>query len=183
MRASERAALACARHVIATSTPTASLLAADYGVAPERRSVVAQGTDAAQMQPRCGNGVVALLAVGAVVPRKGYDLLVAALVRLGHLPWRLVIAGDATRDPDAFARLAADIAGLGLADRIVLRGAVAADELAALYASADLFALPSRFEGYGMAFAEAIAHGVPVLGTNVGAIPQTRHRIVRRLLV
>jgi glycosyltransferase involved in cell wall biosynthesis len=42
-----------------------------------------------------------------------------------------------------------------------------------LYASVDLFVLPSRFEGYGMAYAEAIAHGVPVIGTTAGAIPQT----------
>src|SRR5262249_62134780 len=46
-------------------------------------------------------------------------------------------------------------------------------EVAPLSLSADLFVLPSRFEGYGMAYPEAIAHGVPVIGTTAGAIPQT----------
>ena len=88
-------------------------------------------------------------------------------------PWRLVIAGDGGRSPETFAQLEADIARLGLADRVTLRGAVAAEQLASLYASSDLFVLPSRFEGYGMAYAEAIAHGLPVVGTTAGAIPET----------
>ena len=173
LRASERAALACARHVIASSATTARLLAADYHVPSDRLSVVEPGTDRVAARPRANAGKVVLLAVGALIPRKGYDVLVAALARLGHLPWRLVIAGDRGRSPETCRRLEADIATLGLADRISLLGAVSADELASLYASCDLFVLPSRFEGYGMAFAEAIAHGVPVVGTTAGAIPET----------
>ena len=173
LRASERAALACARHVIATSTTTARLLAADYDVPSERLSVVEPGTERVATPQRRVESVIALLAVGAVVPRKGYDVLVAALARLKHLPWRLVIAGDCGRSVDTFRRLVADIAALGLGDRVQLAGTVTAEELASLYASADLFVLPSRFEGYGMAYAEAIAHGVPVIGTNAGAIPET----------
>jgi len=173
LRASERAALACARHVIATSTTTARLLAADYDVPSERLSVVEPGTERVATPPHRVEGVIALLAVGAVVPRKGYDVLVAALARLKHLPWRLVIAGDCGRSVDTFRRLVADVAALGLSDRVRLAGTVTAEELASLYASADLFVLPSRFEGYGMAYAEAIAHGVPVIGTNAGAIPET----------
>ena len=173
LRASERTALACARHVIATSTTTARLLAADYDVPSERLSVVEPGTERVATGPRRVESVIALLSVGAVVPRKGYDVLVAALARLKHLPWRLVIAGDCGRSVDTFRRLVADIAALGLSDRVQLAGTVTAEELASLYAAADLFVLPSRFEGYGMAYAEAIAHGVPVIGTNAGAIPET----------
>ena len=173
LRQSERAALVCARHVVVTSAATARLLAADYDVPAERLSVVEPGTDRNEVPPRESHGVVALLAVGAVVPRKGYDVLVAALARLKDLSWRLLIAGDLGRNPDAAQRLAADIARLGFAERVTMAGAVTPDRLVALYAAADLFVLPSRFEGYGMAYAEAIAHGVPVVGTTAGAIPET----------
>ena len=91
-------------------------------------------------------------------------MLVAALARLRHLPWQLAIAGDCGRSAQTYRQVKADIARLGLADRISLLGAVASDQLAPLYASADLFVLPSRFEGYGMAFTDAIAFGVPVVG-------------------
>jgi glycosyltransferase involved in cell wall biosynthesis len=117
--------------------------------------------------------VVDLLAVGSVVPRKGYDVLVAALARIPDLGWRLVIAGDRERSLETVRRLDAEIANLGLAGRISFAGAVAPQRLMQLYAAADLFVLPSRFEGYGMAYAEAIAHGVPVVGTQAGAVPQT----------
>lgn len=173
LRQSERAALACARRVIATSQATARALAADYDVAAELVSVVEPGTDRGTAAPRTGNGdTVVLLAVGAIVPRKGYDLLVAALATMQDLSWRLVIAGD-RRDPDTARRLEADILHHGLSGRIDLAGAVPAARLSALFAGADLFVLPSRFEGYGMAYTEAIAHGLPVVGTRAGAIPDT----------
>lgn len=174
LRASERAALAHARAVVANSATTARALAADYGVGADRITIAPPGTDRPAIAPRDRAAEeIALLAVGAVVPRKGYDVLIAALAGLAALPWRLTIAGDCGRDPAAVARLKADIAGLGLERRVTIEDAVAADRLADLYAAADLFVLPSRYEGFGMAFAEAIAHGLPVIGTTAGAIPDT----------
>jgi len=174
LRQQERAALACAARVIVTSPATARLLATDYGVAGERISVVRPGSDRANPAPRAGgDGAVSLLAVGAIVPRKGYDVLLAALATLVDLPWRLTVAGDRRRDRECAARLDADIRRLDLAARVDLLGAVAQERLAALYATADLFVLASRFEGYGMAYAEAVAYGVPVVGTTAGAIAET----------
>jgi len=173
LRDSERAALVCARHVIATSVATARLLGAAYGVPAERLTVVRPGTDRVLHAPAREGDVLTMLAVGAIVPRKGYDLLVEALATLKDRPWRMVIVGDPTRSPETAARLVETVARLGLAERIEIVGPVTSERLAGLYAAADLFVLPSRFEGYGMAYTEAIAHGVPVVGTNVGAIPDT----------
>jgi glycosyltransferase involved in cell wall biosynthesis len=169
LRRSEQRALSCARHVIATSPATMQILAQDYRVATEHLSVVEPGTDAAARLPRGRGETVALLSVGAVVPRKGYDVLVAALAKISHLPWRLVIAGDCARSPVTARQLHAQITLSGLDDRIDMRGALASEEMGALYAASDIFVLSSRFEGYGMAFTEAVAHGLPVVATNVGA--------------
>lgn len=173
LRESERAALACTRRVIVTSPSTARTLAADYGVSAERITVAPPGTDRPAFVRRNSAASLSLLAVGAVVPRKGYDVLVEALAGLLGLPWRLIIVGDCSRDPACAARLHADVERLQLRTRVAIEDAAAAERLAALYAAADLFVLPSRHEGFGMAFAEAIAHGLPVIGTTAGAIPDT----------
>jgi glycosyltransferase involved in cell wall biosynthesis len=173
MRASERAALACARHVVVTSTATARLLAADYAVARENITVVVPGLDLATAARGTSNGMVRLLSVGAIVPRKGFDVLIAALATISDLPWHLTIAGDRTRDAVCAARLHADVARYGLGNRVALLGAVSDERISQLYAHSDVFVLASRFEGYGMAFAEALAHGLPVIGTTAGAIPDT----------
>ena len=107
------------------------------------------------------------------MPRKGFDCWSARSRRSSTLPWKLTIAGDLTRDATAAARLHSDIARHGLADRIAVLGAVSAEQLATLYDTADLFVLASYFEGYGMAYSEALAHGLPVIGTRAGAIPDT----------
>jgi glycosyltransferase involved in cell wall biosynthesis len=177
LRRSERAALASVRGVIVTSAATAHLIISDYGVPAERVSVAKPGSDrippAQARSDHRRDGAIQLLSVGAVVPRKGFDVLIAALATLTELPWQLTIAGDLTRDRDTAMRLEADIARHGLQDRISTVGAVSPERLAALYAEADAFVLASYFEGYGMAYAEALAHGLPVIGSHAGAIPDT----------
>ena len=106
------------------------------------------------------------------MPRKGYDVLIAALGAIADLPWRLVIAADTGRSPETARALHAQIARCALPTASTLAGAVTSERLSELYAAADLFVLPSRYEGFGMAFTEAIAHGVPVVGTTAGAIPE-----------
>jgi glycosyltransferase involved in cell wall biosynthesis len=173
LRASERAALAATSQVIVTSAAIARCLVADYAVSAERITVACPGTDQAPMARGSQDGIVRLLSVGAVVPRKGFDVLIAAIATLIDLPWHLTIAGDRSRDPETAAQLDADIRRYDLASRVAVRGVVSPERLAELYAGADLFVLASRFEGYGMAYAEAIARGLPIIGTNAGAIPDT----------
>jgi glycosyltransferase involved in cell wall biosynthesis len=170
---SERDALSAARGVVAVSQATAQLLMDDYDVPPDLISVASPGSDRAAMAEGSRDGVVRLLAIGSLVPRKGYDVLVAALAGLKNLPWQLTIAGDNSRDANTAAQLDADIVQHGLAGRVDVLGAVPEDSLAPLYAKADLFVLASRFEGYGMAYAEALAHGLPIVGTTAGAVPDT----------
>ena len=172
-RASERTALEFARRVIATSATTANFMTMDYGVPAEHITVVRPGNDPVAPAVGSRDGVVRLLAVGSVVPRKGYDVLIAALATLADLPWRLIIAGDTGRDCVTAAKIEGDIARFKLTDRIALLGAVPSARLAELYRAADLFVLASRFEGYGMAYAEAVAYGLPTIGTTAGAIPDT----------
>jgi glycosyltransferase involved in cell wall biosynthesis len=172
-RESERAALAAAAHVVVTSEATARIVVADYDVPAQRVSVVRPGNDRVPPAPGSNDAVIRLLSIGSVVPGKGYDLLIAALVTLADMPWHLTIAGDRTRNPAAAAQLDADIEAYGLGNRVAVLGAVPPERIVELYLASDMFVLASRFEGYGMALAEAIAHGLPIVSTTAGAIPDT----------
>jgi glycosyltransferase involved in cell wall biosynthesis len=172
-RESERAALAAAARVVVTSDATGRILIRDYGVPVQHISIVRPGNDPGPQGVGSNDGVVRLLSIGSVLPVKGYDLLIAALARLSKMPWQLTIAGDRTRNPAAAARLDADIETQGLGNRVTVLGAVPPERVIELYLASDVFVLASRFEGYGMALAEAIAHGLPVVSTLAGAIPDT----------
>ncbi|MEP7116639.1 MAG: glycosyltransferase family 4 protein [Acidobacteriota bacterium] len=176
--ASERRALAATRGVVVTSHATRRRLA-DFGVSGDRVAVVVPGTTPSPLArgTRGTSGAdsdvpVALLCVASLVPRKGHDVLVAALARLRHLSWHLTCAGSQTLHPPTTAKVQAQLHALGLVDRVTLAGELDEAALAAAYDRADLFVLATRHEGYGMAVAEALACGVPVVSTATGGISE-----------
>ena len=169
---SEQQALATALGVIVTSAATARGLAA-FGVPAGRVHVVMPGTDAAALAAGSGGHALTLLCVATLTPRKGHAVLIEALAGLQDRPWTLHCVGSTSRDAATTQALRASIAARGLGARVQLHGEVAAAALERLYAQADAFVLPSYFEGYGMALAEALAHGLPVVSTTAGASPDT----------
>lgn len=183
LTASETEALSHVSQVIVTSPATARDLVRCFGVQAESIEAILPGTAPAPDALASGKDRVSghpmqphtlrLLSVGSIVPRKGFDVLLAALEPLAKLSWTLSIAGDATRDLVVPAQLARDIARFGFTGRVHVLGAVDEAQLESLYQEADVFVLASHFEGYGMAFAEALARGLPVIGTTGGAIPET----------
>jgi len=166
----ERALFCAMARVIAVSRLTAQRLPEEFGVDPSRIGVVEPGTDPAPRAVGSGGPGCAILSVGALVPRKGHDTLLRALGRLGDLDWTLTIAGGAERDPVHARGLRALVETLGIATRVTFAGEVDEAVLDALYARADLFALATHWEGYGMAAAEALACGLPCAITTGGAI-------------
>lgn len=171
LRAREKTLFPALR-LIATSRLTAERLVAEFAVDPGRVGVVEPGTDAAPRATGSAMPPVHILSVGTLVPRKGHDVLLRALGRLTDLEWTLTIAG-APRDPVHSHGLVALAEELGITQRVVFAGELSGADLDAAYATADIFALASHWEGYGMAAAEALARGLPCAITLGGAIAET----------
>lgn len=155
--------------IIVTSESTADRLAAEFGVDRSHVSVVVPGTDDAPRSAGSGGPAVEILSIGTVVPRKGYDVLVRSLARLPDLRWHLTIVGSLRKEPayaDRLVRLAEE---LQITPQVRFAGEVTGEPLEALWRGADLFALATWFEGYGMAIAEALRRGLPVAVTAGGA--------------
>ena len=153
--------------LVVTSEQTAERVIRDFGTPTEQIRVVVPGTDALPSSTGSGGSTCRILSAGALIPRKGHDMLLRALNRLFDLDWELTIAGSADRDPVHANGLHALAETLNVAQRVHF----VHDVTEALWAEADLFALSSHFEGYGVAIAEALRRGLAVAVTNVGAVP------------
>jgi glycosyltransferase involved in cell wall biosynthesis len=170
LREGERAALRAARAVVVTGPATLPLLDG-YDVSAQRLHLVSPGTEqpARSRIPRGHGRPVDLLCVATLNPGKGHEILLRALAQVTG-DWRLTCAGSVTRHQQTTNRVQSLARDLGLGDRITLAGELDTRQLDDAYARADVFVLATLRETYGMAVAEALARGLPVVSTRTGAI-------------
>jgi len=169
--------------IIANSNYTKSLLDG-FRVPNEKIHVVHPGSDLPDASPDAQKTLEwvgtpfekreVVFSVGRLVPRKGFDVLIAACALLAHKKPQLllIIAGDG---PDK-KRLVSFSAAIGVADRVLFTGEVIGPKLAGLYKAASVFAMPSRIEGtsvegFGIVFLEAGRFSLPVVAGNSGGMP------------
>ncbi len=173
--------VARADHVLADSQATRQDLIDLYGTPPDKISVLYGGVDArfAPVEDRdivqivrarygIGEGSF-ILSVGTVQPRKNYVRLVEALHRLDRPDLRLVIVGGKGWLDDPLYRR---IEALKMEKQVRLLGFVRDEDLPTLYSTAEVFAFPSLYEGFGLPLLEAMACGVPVVASRTSSLPE-----------
>jgi glycosyltransferase involved in cell wall biosynthesis len=147
-----------------------------------RRVIVVRNAVAVAAQPASRRGAVPrLLTIGRMTAQKDHATLMAALGRLARAGHRFTVdvIGDGTlAEP---VRESARREGLG--DRVAFRGALPHDDVLRAYAGADIFVLSSRWEGCPNVVLEAMAHGLPVVATAVGGVPELVEHEASGLLV
>lgn len=171
IRRRERAVLRAAAAVVTTSRWSQSRLLALYQLAPDRVHVAEPGVDRADLAAGTGHGGE-LLCVAAVTFEKGHDVLVESLLSMSEQSWQCLCVGSVDRDPAFVEDLRRRVLNGGLGDRVSFPGPRTASQLDRSYAAADLMVLASRAETYGMVVTEALAHGLPVVATEVGGLAE-----------
>jgi glycosyltransferase involved in cell wall biosynthesis len=177
----ERRLSAATDAVVACSEAAAEHVRDRLDVARDRLTVVPNGVDPgrfaagdgaasrAALDLPAGRPVVAL--VGRIDPPKGQDDFVRAVPRVlaAHPDALFLLVGSTAKD-DAAAPIRALVAEAGVEAAVRFTGYV--DDMPGLYAAIDVLAAPSRWEGFGLMLVEAMAAGVPIVATAVGAIPE-----------
>lgn len=171
---SEAEALAAAAHIVVPSRAMSQTLQELFFVSPAKITIAKPGI----LRGKRSSGAPAgqplhIVSAGAITPRKGFGILADALHAVRDLDWHATIAGSLERSPKTAAEVQKKLARYALTDRVRLAGTLDEDGVSALYSSGDVFALASLYEGYGMAFAEAMAHGLPVVASGGGAVADT----------
>lgn len=167
----ERDNLRLARHVLVPSPHTRAILIDRYDTAPGRITIARPGVDPPRLAPAPAHPPL-ILSVGILHPRKGHDILIDSLTRIADLDWQAVIVGNPWHRDHA-EQLSRLVEESGLGPRLRLAGQIPDDELQSLFSRASIFALATRFEGYGIVFDEALSHGLPIVSCLTGAVPDT----------
>ncbi len=167
----ERANLARTRHVFVPSPHTARTLVETFKVPEDRITIITPGFETTA-KPSTPQSPPLILSVGLLADRKGHDVLIRALARIADLDWKAVIVGK-PHDPAVAAALADQLSRTGLEAKLTLAGEVGDAELDELYSRAAIFALATRYEGYGIVFGEALVRGLPIVSCRTGAVPDT----------
>ncbi|MFP5218161.1 MAG: D-inositol-3-phosphate glycosyltransferase [Actinomycetes bacterium] len=191
----EEPVVAAADRLVANTSAEARHLVELYAADADRVVTVAPGVDLEHFRPgeagssRALVGVppdaVLLLFVGRLQPLKAPDVLLRAGARLREtrpdLPLHVaVLGGPSGSEPDWLPRLAD---ALGIADRVRFEAPSTAERLRDWYRAADVVAVPSHNESFGLVALEAQACGTPVVATDVGGLRTTVHDGVSGLLV
>ncbi|MBM3525733.1 MAG: glycosyltransferase family 4 protein [Alphaproteobacteria bacterium] len=161
-----------AQGIVVTSPATVPAIRA-MGVSIDRVAVVTPAVSRGAIPARRSRASTAVLCVASLTPRKGHRVLVAALARLTVRRWHLTCIGPTEYDATTTARVRMAIGLARLQRRVRLVGSRPSQAVREAYRRADLFVLPSCYEGYGMAFAEALAAGLPVMASGAGAVATT----------
>ncbi len=173
-------------HVIATTIPQVELLTQQYDMLPRNCTMVPPGIDENRFFPVPSREIQKIrlqhdmepfdiLTLGRMAHNKGYDLLIKALPTVFELKpeARLVaaIGGDGSAQDKKGVKKLKDLAKkLGIEDRIVWKSYIADEDLANIYRAASVFAMPSRYEPFGMVAIEAMACGTPSVVTVHGGL-------------
>lgn len=175
-----RDAVRLAARVLAVSEATKHDLVELLGIPSERIAVTPLGVDQ-RFRPPAMEALAAfrarvrltgpyLLAVGTLEPRKNLTRLLEAFASLtAEFPHQLVLVG-----PEGWrnTELQATLDRLDLGDRLRFTGFVPDDDLPSWYAAAELFVIPSLYEGFGLPLLEAMACAAPVVAGNTSALPE-----------
>jgi glycosyltransferase involved in cell wall biosynthesis len=176
VHAAEKRALHRLSAVVANSAYTGQVIQRQYDLAPGKLHVCHKSVELSQYAPalalRAGAEPHAsrVLFVGGNMQRKGLPTLIQAAPSIAQAApdvefW---VAGRDAAQP----AMEALCESLGVRERFHFWGLKPQGELLALYAQSDVFAMPSLTEAFGVVFLEAMACGVPVVGTRVGGVPE-----------
>lgn len=115
-------------------------------------------------------GPLELVFVGNLSPVKGLHRLLESVSRLPPHMWRLTVAGSLTAVPRHTRRILGGIARRDLASQVRFLGAVDGEDLRRVYTAGQVFVMPFAHEGFGIAALEAMAFGLPVIGSSAGGV-------------